>query len=63
MIEVVVDCPHCGARYRVEREHRSIVNPACGHGTIVTPTGHANIIQCACGTYLDDRHVDKDGIA
>lgn len=59
MIEVLVDCPRCRRLSRVEPELRSIVRPVCGHGTIVTPSNVPNLLQCTCGSYLDQRHIFK----
>lgn len=58
MIEVRVKCPDCHRSYRIEREYRSPVHPVCGHGTIINEQGRPNIVQCACGRYLDDQHVE-----
>jgi hypothetical protein len=59
MIEVLLDCPRCKKLSRVEREGRVEGKPVCGHGTILTPLKLPNLLQCACGTYLDDRHLAK----
>jgi hypothetical protein len=56
MIEVQVKCHICQRRYLIERENRSLAKPVCGHGTILTPAKSPNLMQCACGQYLDDRH-------
>ena len=60
MIEVLVECPRCKRRSRIERELRSAVRPVCGHGTIITPSNAPNLLQCTCGTYLDDQHISKE---
>jgi uncharacterized C2H2 Zn-finger protein len=57
VIEVQVKCSNCRRVYRIEREYRSPVNPACGHGTIVDLSGRPNILQCGCGQYLDNQHI------
>lgn len=47
-----ISCPNCKRIILIETVIDMKYIAVCGHGTIRTPSGAPNQIQCKCGAYL-----------